>query len=134
MVTFAIVDHNENHLFIDNADENEINVKYGGDAEAYIRNKYEFSDEEPFSFRKVDYINKEHLLDAEKRDVRYLNYILCEDECDIHVERYFDHGGFFYVSLYTDKTAMNELHCVNRLNAEQAYDAIIKFFEWHRLK
>lgn len=83
---------------------------------------------------KVDYINKEHLLRAERRNVAYLNYILCEDGCDIHIERYFYHGGYFYVSLYTDVSDMNEIECVKGLNAEQAYETIIDFFESHRIQ
>lgn len=79
-------------------------------------------------------INKEHLLRAEQRDVQYLNYILCENDRDIVVERYFSKdGNAFYVSLYADKTHMVEIDCYNGLDANMAYDIIEMFFQQNKL-
>lgn len=40
----AIIDHVEHQLFIEIADENEIETKYKGNEEDYIRDKYGFED------------------------------------------------------------------------------------------
>lgn len=55
MITLAIIDHLGHQLFIENADDNEIQTKYKGEEEAYIRDKYGFTDDDQFSW---DYINK----------------------------------------------------------------------------
>lgn len=49
----AIIDHNEHQLFIENADDNEIETKYKGEEEDYIRDKYGFTDDDFFSW---DYV------------------------------------------------------------------------------
>jgi hypothetical protein len=46
----AIIDHLNHQLFIENADNNEIETEYKGEAEAYIRDKYGFKDEDLFSW------------------------------------------------------------------------------------
>jgi len=46
----AIIDHLEHQLFIENADENEIQEKYNGEEEDYIRDKYGFTDDDLFSW------------------------------------------------------------------------------------
>lgn len=46
----AIIDHKEHQLFIENADNNEIETKYKGEEEAYIRSKYGFGDDDLFSW------------------------------------------------------------------------------------
>lgn len=48
----AIIDHLEHQLFIENADDNEIENKYKGEAEDYIRDKYGygFGDDDLFSW------------------------------------------------------------------------------------
>ena len=46
----AIIDHLEHQLFIENADENEIETKYKGEAKDYIRDKYGFTNENLFSW------------------------------------------------------------------------------------
>lgn len=46
----AIIDHLNHQLFIENADDSEIETKYKGEAEAYIRDKYGFKDEDLFSW------------------------------------------------------------------------------------
>ena len=46
----AVIDHLEHKLFIENADENEIQEKYNGEEEDYIRDKYGFTDEDLFSW------------------------------------------------------------------------------------
>ena len=46
----AIIDHKGHQLFIENADENEIQEKYNGEEEDYIRDKYGFTDEDLFSW------------------------------------------------------------------------------------
>ena len=52
----AIIDHFNHQLFIENADDNEIQTKYKGEEEAYIRDKYGFKDNEPFSW---DFISQQ---------------------------------------------------------------------------
>lgn len=52
----AIIDHLNHQLFIENADENEIQTKYKGEEEDYIRDKYGFKGDEPFSW---DFINQQ---------------------------------------------------------------------------
>jgi hypothetical protein len=52
----AIIDHLNHQLFIENADEDEIQAKYKGEEEDYIRDKYGFKDDEPFSW---DFINQQ---------------------------------------------------------------------------
>ena len=54
-VTLAIIDHNEHQLFIEVADGNEIETKYNGEEEAYIRDKYGFNDDDLFSW---EYLTK----------------------------------------------------------------------------
>ena len=51
----AIIDHLEHQLFIENADENEINEKYNGNEEDYIRDKYNFTDDDLYSW---EYLTK----------------------------------------------------------------------------
>ena len=51
----AIIDHLEHQLFIENADDNEIETKYKGEEEDYIRDKYGFKDEDLFSW---EYLTK----------------------------------------------------------------------------
>ena len=46
----AIIDHVEHQLFIEIADENEIETKYKGNVENYIRDKYSFTDKDLFSW------------------------------------------------------------------------------------
>lgn len=46
----AIIDHKEHQLFIENADDNEIETKYKGEEEDYIRDKYGFGDDDFFSW------------------------------------------------------------------------------------
>lgn len=46
----AIIDHKGHQLFIENADDNEIETKYKGEAEDYIRDKYGFGDDALFSW------------------------------------------------------------------------------------
>ena len=46
----AIIDHLEHQLFIENADEKEIQEKYNGEEEDYIRDKYKFTDNDLFSW------------------------------------------------------------------------------------
>ena len=46
----AVIDHLEHQLFIENADEKEIQEKYNGEEEDYIRDKYEFTDTDLFSW------------------------------------------------------------------------------------
>lgn len=46
----AIIDHKGHQLFIEKADDNEIETKYKGEAEDYIRDKYGFTDENLFSW------------------------------------------------------------------------------------
>lgn len=46
----AVIDHLEHQLFIENADEKEIQEKYNGEEEDYIRDKYEFTDNDLFSW------------------------------------------------------------------------------------
>jgi hypothetical protein len=46
----AVINHLEHKLFIENADENEIQEKYNGEEEDYIRDKYGFTDEDLFSW------------------------------------------------------------------------------------
>lgn len=49
-MVIAIIDHLEHQLFIEFADEKEIQEKYHGEEEAYIRDKYGFKDEDIFSW------------------------------------------------------------------------------------
>jgi hypothetical protein len=46
----AIIDHLEHQLFIEDADENEIETKYKGNVENYVRDKYGFTDKDLFSW------------------------------------------------------------------------------------
>ena len=46
----AIIDHKGHQLFIENADDKEIETKYKGEEEAYIRGKYGFTDDDLFSW------------------------------------------------------------------------------------
>lgn len=46
----AVIDHLEHQLFIENADEKEIQEKYNGEEEDYIRDKYKFTDSDLFSW------------------------------------------------------------------------------------
>lgn len=61
----AIIDHLEHQLFIENADENEIQEKYNGEEEDYIRGKYGFTDEDLFSW---DYLTKRIEIFGLKKD------------------------------------------------------------------
>lgn len=61
----AIIDHVEHQLFIEIADDNEIETKYKGDIENYIRDKYGFED--MFSWERlkerIEIIGDIHVLD-----------------------------------------------------------------------
>lgn len=46
----AIIDHLNHQLFIENADDDEIQTKYKGDEEDYIRDKYGFTDDDLYSW------------------------------------------------------------------------------------
>ena len=46
----SIIDHKEHQLFIENANDNEIESKYKGNVENYIRDKYGFTDRDLFSW------------------------------------------------------------------------------------
>lgn len=51
----VIIDHLEHQVFIEVANEEEIETKYKGDEEDYIRDKYGFKDNDLFSW---EYITK----------------------------------------------------------------------------
>ena len=51
----AIIDHTEHQLFLESVDENELQEKYNGEEEAYIRSKYGFKDEDVFSWEYLSY-------------------------------------------------------------------------------
>ena len=54
MVTFAILDHNAHQLFIEVADESEIESKYNGEIESYIRAMYNYKDDDDhFSWEQL---------------------------------------------------------------------------------
>lgn len=51
----VIIDHLEHQAFIEVANEEEIETKYKGEEEDYIRDKYGFKEDEPFSW---EYLTK----------------------------------------------------------------------------
>lgn len=54
-MVLAIIDHMNHQLFIESVDEQVIEEKYNGEEEDYIRDKYEFGEDELFSW---DYITE----------------------------------------------------------------------------
>lgn len=46
----AIIDHTNHQLFIENVSDDEIQNKFNGEAEDYIRDKYGFIDNDTFSW------------------------------------------------------------------------------------
>ena len=52
----AIIDHMEHQLFLESVDENELQEKYNGEEEAYIRDKYGYKDDEKSMFT-WDYVS-----------------------------------------------------------------------------
>lgn len=79
---------------------------------------------------------KQHLNilhDAEERDVSYLSFILCENGKDIRIERYAD-THWFAVGLYTDMTNRFEEQLYNRLDAKNACEVIMMFYNNNRRK
>lgn len=65
MITLAIIDHYEHQLFIEVVDEFEIASKYKGEEEAYIRDKYGFTDDDFFTW---DYLTKRVEVFGEKKN------------------------------------------------------------------
>ena len=51
----AIIDHTEHQLFLESVNEKELQEKYNGEEEAYIRGKYSFNDNDNFSW---EYLTK----------------------------------------------------------------------------
>lgn len=43
-MVLAIIDHIEHQLFIESVDDNELQEKYNGEEEAYIIDKYEYTE------------------------------------------------------------------------------------------
>ena len=64
-MVLAIIDHLEHQLFIENADEKEIQEKYNGEEEDYIRDKYHFTDDDLYSW---EYLTKRIEIFGEKKN------------------------------------------------------------------
>ena len=79
-----------------------------------------------------DIVNIERMQYAEDGDHEYLNYVLCGNDKDIVIRRYHDHGGYWSVALYSDRTDKIEEQCYPRVDFNLACEIIVDLFESNR--